>query len=171
MNTYSLPVLPLVDDIVLPGMVVPLELDSERQAAVDAARTAQTRVLLVPRPDGRYGSVGVVAEIVQTGRLPGGASAVVVRAVERARIGAGVTGPGAALWVEARTDEPAEADERVRQLAAEYKSVLLSLLQHREAWQVIDAVHRMTDPAQLADSAGYASWLDRQQKTTLLETF
>jgi ATP-dependent Lon protease len=171
MTTHSLPVLPLRDDVVLPGMVVPLELDSERQAAVDAARTSDlNRVLVVPRPEGRYGSVGVIAEIVQTGRLPGGASAVVVRAVERGRIGSGVTGPGAALWVEVTTQEE-HVDAHTRELAAEYKSVLLSLLQHREAWQVIDAVHRMTEPAELADSAGYASWLDRDQKTRLLETF
>jgi len=173
MRTHELPVLPLIDDVLLPGMVVPLEVDAERQAAVDAARSADDtnpRVLLVPRPDGRYGDVGVIADIVQTGRLPGGASAVVVRALQRARIGAGVTGPGAALWVEATTaDEP--VSEHARELAADYKSVLLTLLQHREAWQVIDAVHRVTDPAELADSAGYASWLDREQKARLLETF
>ena len=178
MSTHALPVLPLIDDIVLPGMVVPLEVDAERQAAVDAARSSDQRnpqVLLVPRPDGRYGGVGVVADIVQSGRLPGGASAIVVRAVERARIGAGVTGPGAALWVEVSTDQAPYQDgstaERTAELAADYKGVLLTLLQHREAWQVIDAVHRMNDPAQLADSAGYASWLDQAQKTQLLETF
>jgi ATP-dependent Lon protease len=176
MSTHALPVLPLIDDVVLPGMVVPLEIDAERQAAVDAARASDEnhpQVLLVPRPDGRYGSVGVVADIVQIGRLPTGASAVVVRAIERGRIGAGVTGPGAALWVEVVTAEPTQEplSERTRELASDYKATLLTLLQHREAWQVIDAVHRMTDPSELADSAGYASWLDREQKTKLLETF
>ncbi|MPZ96902.1 MAG: endopeptidase La, partial [Propionibacteriales bacterium] len=92
-------------------------------------------------------------------------------ALSRGRIGAGVTGPGAALWVEVSTVEDAPVDDRIRELAAEYKTLLLSLLQHREAWQVIDAVHRMTDPAELTDSAGYASWLDREQKTRLLESF
>ncbi|MGH3496110.1 MAG: endopeptidase La [Nocardioidaceae bacterium] len=174
MTKLSLPVLPVVDAVVLPGMVVPMPLDPERQAAVDAARAGESdtpQVLLVPRPDGRYAKVGVVAEIVQIGRLPGGGPAVVVRATQRARIGTGVTGPGAALWVEAETVDDPEPTGRTKELAADYKGVLISLLQHREAWQVIDAVHRMTDPAQLADSAGYASWLDLAQTRQLLETF
>src|SRR5262249_26266472 len=41
-------------------------------------------------------------------------------------------------------------------------------LQRRGAWQVIDAVERMTDPAQLADSAGYTPWLTLAQKAELL---
>ena len=32
----------------------------------------------------------------------------------------------------------------------------MSMLQQRGAWQVIDAVQRMTDPSELADTAGYA---------------
>ena len=76
-DPLRLPLLFVGADVVLPGMVVPLQLNSERQAAVDAARSAATedavaRVLLVPRVDGRYGTVGAVAEIVQVGRTPGG---------------------------------------------------------------------------------------------------
>ena len=57
-DPLRLPLLFVGADVVLPGMVVPLQLDSERQAAVDAARSAATedavaRVLLVPRVDGR----------------------------------------------------------------------------------------------------------------------
>ena len=118
-----LPLLFVGDDVVLPGMVVPLQLDSERQAAVDAARSAagdQTtaQVLLVPRVDGRYGAVGAVGEIVQVGRTPGGAPAAVVRATGRARIGAGVNGPGAALWVEAEPVETPKATEHERRSRA-----------------------------------------------------
>jgi len=185
MSVHTLPVLPLTDTVVLPGMVLPVELDAERQAAVDAARTAagsgprsgirstdpSARVLLVPRLDGRYGAVGVVAEIAQVGRLPDGRTAAVVRAIQRARVGAGVTGPGAALWVEATPVEDPVADARTSDLAAEYKQVLTALLQQRGAWQVVDSIERITDPAELADSAGYASWLDVAHKAELLETF
>ena len=172
---YELPVLPLSDTVVLPGMVVPVTLDSERQAAVDAARTA-TRppatpgLLLVPRIDGHYASVGVVAQIVKVGRLPGGEPAVVVRATTRARIGTGINGPGAALWVQADkiTDPPATG--RTADLAGEYKSVLTSILQQRGAWEVIDRIGAITDAGELADTAGYTSWLDTEQKLTLLET-
>ena len=62
-ETLTLPVLPLDDDVVLPGMVVPIELtDTEVRGAIDAARNStglgrgpgirseeKSQVLLVPR--------------------------------------------------------------------------------------------------------------------------
>ena len=44
------------------------------------------------------------------------------------------------------------------------------MLQRREAWQIIDFVNKLTDPSQLADTAGYASYLTDVQKRQLLET-
>ena len=111
-----------------------------------------------------------MAEIVQIGRLQTGQQVAVVRATGRARIGAGVNGPGAALWVEAEPIVEPEADESVKELATEYRQLLISILQHRNAWQVIDAVQRMTGASELADSAGYAAWLDAADKKHLLET-
>src|SRR5689334_14587158 len=108
-NTLALPVLALPEPVVLPGMVVPIELDDAVQAVVDAARAGSDgELLLAPRLPDRYPTHGAIAEIEQIGRLPGGAAVVVVRAARRARIGTGVSGPGAALWVEAEpVDEPA----------------------------------------------------------------
>ncbi len=41
-ETLTLPVLPLDDDVVLPGMVVPIELtDNEVRGAIDAARNSK----------------------------------------------------------------------------------------------------------------------------------
>src|SRR5690348_14223494 len=167
MATY--PVLPLTDAVLLPGMVIPVTLDGTTQAAVDAARAAgDKQVLAVPRVDGEYGSFGVVASVDKVGRLPSGEPAAVVRGLHRVRIGSGVPGPGAALWVEAtELDEPAPAG-RARELAREYKAPVTALLQERGAWQVIDAVERMTDLSELADSAGYAPWLTLPQKLELL---
>ncbi|MFC5004134.1 endopeptidase La [Dactylosporangium cerinum] len=165
----TLPVLPLTDDVLLPGMVIPVTLDATTQAAVDAARSAgDKRVLAVPRVDGEYGSFGVVAVLEKVGRLPSGEPAAVVRGLSRARIGAGVPGPGAALWVEATLlDEPAPAG-KAKELAREYKALVIGVLQERGAWQVIDTVERMTDLSELADSAGYAPWLTLEQKIQLL---
>ena len=56
--------------------------------------------VVVPFIDGRYASVGVVAEVMEAGELPGGMPAVAVRGVERARLGTAVPGTGQALWVE-----------------------------------------------------------------------
>ncbi|MEV7229959.1 endopeptidase La [Polymorphospora sp. NPDC051019] len=165
----TLPVLPLTDDVLLPGMVIPVTLDATTQAAVDAARaTGDKQVLAVPRVDGEYGPVGAVATIEKVGRLPSGEPAAVVRGLSRARIGSGVPGPGAALWVEATPlTEPAPAG-KARELAREYKALMTAVLQQRGAWQVVDAVERMTDLSELADSAGYAPWLTVAQKSELL---
>jgi ATP-dependent Lon protease len=46
----------------------------------------------------------------------------------------------------------------------------VAILQKRNAWQVIDSVQRIADPGQLADTAGYASYLENEQKRQLLET-
>jgi len=43
----SVPVLFLSDSIVLPGMVVPIELDDAARAAVDAARASESGELLI----------------------------------------------------------------------------------------------------------------------------
>jgi ATP-dependent Lon protease len=168
----SVPVLFLSESIVLPGMVVPIELDDAARAAVDAARASESGELLIaPRLEDRYPSYGVLASIVQVGRVAGGSgTAAVVRGNGRAQIGAGTSGPGPALWVEVtEVDEP-EATDETRALAAEYKKLLLAYLQRREAWQIVDFVNQLTDPSAVADTAGYASYLTQVQKRQLLET-
>ncbi|MFE3983928.1 endopeptidase La [Nocardia tengchongensis] len=152
-------------------MVVPIELDESSQAAIDAARAGKVnQVLVAPRLDEGYASYGVVATIEQVGRMRGGAPAAVLKAESRAKIGHGVTGPGAALWVEAEPVEIPAADGRTKELAAEYKKLVVSVLQRREAWQVIDAVNQMNDPSTLADAAGWASYLSNEQKREILDT-
>ncbi|SDU79107.1 endopeptidase La [Gordonia westfalica] len=170
-QTYSLPVLFVPDVVVLPGMVVPIPLDDAAQATVDAARASETGKLLVaPRLDDRYPTYGVISSIVQVGRIPGGGLAAVVKGEQRAQIGAGTPGHGAALWVEATEVEDSEVTDEVRDLAGEYKKLVLAMLQRREAWQLIDAVNKMADPSDLADTSGYAAWLTDEQKRELLET-
>ncbi|MCW2824159.1 MAG: lon, partial [Aeromicrobium sp.] len=165
------PVLALADVVVLPGMVVPIELDDAARAAVDAARTSNDdRLLVAPRLEDRYATHGVIATIQQVGRLPGGGPGAVLRAEQRAHIQGGVTGPGAALWVEAELVEDVDPSEVVLDLGRDYKGLLVTILQKRNAWQVIDSVQRLTDPGQLADTAGYASYLENEQKRQLLET-
>src|SRR3954467_5843641 len=166
----ALPFLFLSDLVVLPGMVVPIPLDEAAQAAVDAARASSEGGLLVaPRLEDAYASCGVVATVERVGRMVGGGAGAVLRAGRRARIGSGVTGPGAALWVEVEPVEEA-VTERARELAEDYKRLVVAVLQRREAWQIIDTVHRMTDPSAIADAAGYAPYLSEDRKRELLET-
>jgi ATP-dependent Lon protease len=169
MTQASLPVLFLSDLVVLPGMVVPIPLDEAAQAAVDAARaSSDSELLLAPRLEDRYASYGVVATVERVGRMMGGGAGAVLRAGRRARIGSGVTGPGAALWVEAEPVEETVTDH-ARELAEEYKRLVVAVLQRREAWQIIDQVNQMTDPSLIADAAGWAPYLSDEQKRQLLE--
>ncbi|CAM5576833.1 hypothetical protein SANTM175S_08948 [Streptomyces antimycoticus] len=136
----TLPVLPLDDEVVLPGMVVPLDLsDTEVRAAVEAAQAAarssgsgsgKPKVLLVPRVDGTYAGIGTLGTIEQVGRLSDGDPGALIRGVRRVRIGAGTTGPGAALWVEGTTVEEIVPDPlpgAVTELIKEYKALAYQL--------------------------------------------
>jgi ATP-dependent Lon protease len=174
-ETLTLPVLPLDDLVALPGMVVPVSLaDAEARSAIDAAQAAEhgepgkARVLLVPRLDGKYAAAGALGVVEQVGRFPGGEHGAVVRATARVKIGAGTTGPGAALWVEATVvaDETGASEELVR----EYRALITTILQQRGAWQMIDSLQQVSSPSALADLAGYAPYLTLEQKTWLLET-
>ncbi len=185
-ETLSLPVLPLDDTVVLPTMVVPVELSgAEVRAAIEAARLSASgavntpesrsgddkpRLLLIPRIGGKYASVGTLGVIEQTGRLPSGEPAVVIRGLSRVRIGTGTVGPGAALWVEGTVVDEPPASTRAQELAREYRGIASTILQKRGAWQVIDVLQNITSPSALADSSGYAGYLSVEQKTELLET-
>src|SRR3954452_10105858 len=123
-----LPVLFVSDLVVLPGMVVSIELDESSRAAVDAARaTSDGRLLVAPRLGDRYASYGVIASVEQVGRFRGGSPAAVLKAESSARVGSGVSGPGAALWVETESMDDVRT-ERARELADEYKRLVVAVL-------------------------------------------
>ncbi len=175
----TLPVLPLDDEVVLPGMVVPLDLsDTEVRAAVEAAQAAASpgnkpRVLLVPRVDGTYAGIGTLGKVEQVGRLSDGDPGALIRGLGRVKIGSGTTGPGAALWVEGTTVEETVPDPlpgQVAELVKEYKALATSWLRKRGAWQVVDRIQQIEDVGQLADNSGYSPFLTTEQKVRLLET-
>ncbi|MGY0491821.1 endopeptidase La [Streptomyces sp. WG-D5] len=178
-NPLTLPVLPLDDEVVLPGMVVPLDLnDTDVRAAVEAAQaaartgTSKPKVLLVPRIDGTYANTGVLGTVEQVGRLADGDPGALIRGVGRVRIGAGTTGPGAALWVEGLTVEEEVPDPlpgAVTELVKEYKALATNWLKKRGAWQVVDRVQAIDDVSALADNSGYSPFLTTAQKVELLE--
>ncbi|MFF2959677.1 endopeptidase La [Streptomyces sp. NPDC057963] len=176
----ALPVLPLDDEVVLPGMVVPLDLsDTDVRAAVEAAQAAaregggKPEVLLVPRVDGTYAGTGVIGTVEQVGRLSDGDPGALIRGRGRVRIGAGTSGPGGALWVEGtRVDEavPDPLPGAAAELVKEYKALATSWLKKRGAWQVVDRVQQIEDISALADNSGYSPFLTTAQKVQLLET-
>ncbi|MEV6653078.1 endopeptidase La [Streptomyces sp. NPDC051219] len=177
--SLTLPVLPLDDEVVLPGMVVPLDLsDNDVRAAVEAAHAAapeggKPKVLLVPRVDGTYAATGVLGTVEQVGRLSDGDPGALIRGRSRVKVGAGTTGPGAALWIEGTpVDEtvPDPLPGSVTELVKEYKALATSWLKKRGAWQVVDRVQQIDGVSALADNSGYSPFLTLEQKVELLET-
>src|ERR1700704_5429143 len=100
-----LPLLPLDDRVILPHMTVPVAIDSESaRAAVVASRQTDGLVVLVPRIDGHYASLGTVAHIEESGRLPDGRQASVFRGQYRGVLNSAAVEREGALWM---TVEPA----------------------------------------------------------------
>jgi ATP-dependent Lon protease len=152
-------------------MVFTMALESdEARVAVEAARSAGGRLLLVPHIEGKYASIGVIAEVMEEGALPGGLPAVAVRGDQRAQIGTGVPGTGDALWVEAEPLDDGEATPAAGELAREYRAVLENILLSRGARQIAAQLREITEPGRLADVAGYSPDLTLVQKVQVLET-
>jgi ATP-dependent Lon protease len=171
LSTQTLPLLPLNNGVVLPGMVVTVTIEtSEAQAAADAAQAADRELILVPKQDGRYASVGVVAKVENAGQLPNGTSAVIVRGMHRARIGLGVAGQGPATWVQVEEATETEPTERARELAREYRAVVENILEARGAGRVAELLRGITEPGPIADTAAYSPDLSFERKVEVLET-
>ena len=168
-ETRELPVLPLTDDVVLPGMVAPIALDAEAQAAVDAARSAADgELVLVPRVNGAYNADGVVATIEQVGRLPNGEPAAALRGLRRAR--SALVSPELArrcgyrsLWSTRRRRPITRASWPLRTRQLPCRSCNTAARGSSSTTS-----RRSVDPSTLSDTAGYASYLDVDKKLWLL---
>src|SRR5580658_2732088 len=170
-ENVTLPLLPLTSGVLLPGMVFTMALESdEARAAVEAAQSAGGRLLLVPHIEGRYATVGVIAEVMEEGALPGGLQAAAIRGDRRATIGTAVPGTGDALWVEAEPIDEGEPTSAAHELAREYRAVLENILLSRGARQIAAQLREITEPGRLADVAGYSPDLSLSQKVEVLET-
>src|SRR5262245_12823336 len=171
-RTELLPLLPLHTGVVVPGMVVTITLESdEAKRAAAAAEAENGRLVLVPRLDGRFATVGTITQIESAGELPNGSRALVIRGGGRGRIvGSGVPGAEGALHVQIEPVVEPEPSGRVRELAREYHVLLESVLEHRGARRIADVLPGPDDPSALADTAAYSPDLTMEQRVELLET-
>src|SRR5579884_1301884 len=162
MSTSRLLLVPLDDAVVFPGMSLTL--------AVDVGE--EERVLLVPRHQNEFTSVGTVAEITDRVRLPGGARAYALTGLHRGVAGAAHTLPDGRLFVEVEErpdDHP--RDGRTRELEREYRAVVEELLELRgDDGRIAAFIRSITEPGALADTSGYAPDLSYEQKVKLLQT-
>jgi len=167
-----LPVLPMDDVVVLPHMTVTLAVEGDSQrAAIEAARQGSRLVLLVPRLDGKFGSIGTVARLGDSGELPTGAEAFMIRGEYRARLGGGQADIAGALWVKADPIlDPEPPTEGSLALMREYRALLENLVESRGVPQVVQFIRSAKTPGHLADLAGYSPDLSTEQKLQVLET-
>jgi len=172
LDTVTLPVLPLTNDVVLPGMVVTLALETdEARAAADAAAKAGSTLLLVPRHgDGRYARVGTVARIENRGNLPGGMPALVIRATVRAEVGLGVIGETSGLWVHASPVDDGELTDDIATRATELRAAIRALFEALGGRRLTEVLREVEDPSNLADLVGWWPDLAVERKVELLET-
>ncbi|TME56817.1 MAG: endopeptidase La, partial [Chloroflexi bacterium] len=167
-----LPVMPMDDVVVLPHMTVTLAVEGETaKAAIEAARQGNRLILLVPRLEGQYGSIGTVARLGDSAELPTGAEAFMLRGEYRARLGSGQADIGGALFVKADPiTDPDPAAEKTVELAREYRALLENLVESRGAPQLVQFLRAARTPGHLADLAGYSPDLTTEQKLEVLET-
>jgi ATP-dependent Lon protease len=172
LDIQALPLLPLTTGVVLPGMVVTLTIESdEARAAVGAAAEGDdAQLLTVPRIDGRYATVGVVAKIEDVGRMRNGVEAVVIRGLRRVTVGLGVPGTGQATWVQVEPAVETTTTPRASELAREYRAAVTSIAEARGVPAIAELLRGVTDPGQLADMSGYSPDLSFAQKVEVLET-
>lgn len=165
----TLPVLPLHTGVVLPQMVVTIALESAEAKAAAAAAGDNGRILLVPRVDGHYASIGVIAEVESVANLRSGVRAVVIRAQQRAHVGLGVVGTTDALWLQAEPIVEPVPDAHQRELAAELRATLRALFEAIGNPRLIELVGGSDEAGALADSAGWWPDLSIERKLELLE--
>src|SRR5215210_4125696 len=158
----SLLLIPLDDTVVFPTMDVTLPVNVGDD----------DRVLLVPRHDGEFATVGTIAEVTDTVRMPGGARAVSLSGIARGVAGAAHTDQLGRLRVEvAEHPDDVPVDGRTRNAEREYRAVVEEILELRGADErVASFLRAIAEPGPLADTIGYAPDVSFEQKVQVLET-
>ncbi|HKH41470.1 MAG TPA: endopeptidase La [Solirubrobacterales bacterium] len=157
----SLLLIPLDEAIVFPSITATLPVDTGDE----------DRVFLLPRQNGEFGRIGVVAEVIERGQLPGGAHVATVVGLHR-----GLAGAAEPVGDQLRIDvqeihDGHPQDDRTNELMQEYRAVVEEILELRNADERIGAfLLSIEEPGALADTAGYSPDLTREQKLKLIET-
>ena len=162
MSLSTMLLVPLEDLVVFPNMNVTLTVDVG----------SEERVLLVPRHENDYASVGTVAEVTDRVRLPGGGRAVALSGLHR-----GVAGAAQTDAMESCASRSTSAPTATRPTRARASSSASTARSSRRSSScaATTAASRpssasISEPGALADTVGYAPDFTFEQKVKLLET-
>jgi ATP-dependent Lon protease len=162
-HVETLLLIPLDDIVVFPNMNVTISAD---------VGDDDERVLLVPRHDAAYATVGTVAEVSELVRLPGGARAVNLNGLHRGTAGAAHTGPDGRLRVEVEEHPDEEPPGiKTRELEREYRAIVEEILSLRGDGEgrIAAFVRSIRETGTLADTAAYAPETSFEEKVELLQ--
>jgi ATP-dependent Lon protease len=152
----------LDDAIVFPTVTATLPIDVGEEE----------RVFLIPRRDGEYGRVGVVAEVIETGLSRRGRPVATVVGLHRGLIAGGAQADeGDALRVEVQEIRDGHPDdEHTRELTREYRAVVEEILEHRgDDGRIAAFLRSIDEPGALADTSGLSPDISNEDKLRLLE--
>jgi ATP-dependent Lon protease len=157
----SLPLVPLDDVVVFPGMPV----------TVPAAPGRDVRVLLLPRRGSGYAKVGVVAEVTKRSTVRGH-DVMSLEALHRAIPGVAHGDADGVLRVDVdERPDTVPPQGLTADLEREYRAVVEEILELRgDDGRIAAFLRNITEPGALADTTGYSPDLTFDQKLEVLET-
>jgi ATP-dependent Lon protease len=158
--TYRL--IPLDEAIVFPTVTATLPIDVGDDE----------RVFLMPRRDGEFGRIGVLAEVIETGLSRRGRPVATVVGLHRGLIAGGAEPDGETLRVEVQEIRDGHPeDEHTRELQTEYRAVVEEILEHRgDDGRIAAFLRSIDEPGALADTSGLSPDIPNEGKLRLLET-
>ncbi|MEP6534617.1 MAG: endopeptidase La [Bryobacteraceae bacterium] len=181
-DSKRLPMMPIRDVVIFPYMMTPFVVGRESSVrALEEALAGDKKIFLAtqhdasidePRPDEIF-SVGTVANIVQSLKLPDGNIKVLVEGVERAKIVTVTEDEGFFRAVVKTFGFKVESGPQLDQLTNRVTGLFeqyVKLSQNLNYETMIAAI-RVDEPGKLADTVGANLQLNIEEKQELLEIF
>ena len=181
-DTRRLPMMPIRDVVIFPYMMTPFVVGRESSVrALEEALAADKKIFLAtqhdasvdePRPDEIY-SVGTIANIVQSLKLPDGNIKVLVEGVERGKIVSVTEDEGFFRAVvktfHYKVEAGAQLDALVTRVTGLFEQYVK--LSQNLNYETMIAAIRVDEPGKLADTVGANLQLTIEEKQELLEIF
>jgi ATP-dependent Lon protease len=181
-DTRRLPMMPIRDVVIFPYMMTPFVVGRDSSVrALEEALAGDKKIFLAtqhdasvdePRPDEIY-SVGTIANIVQSLKLPDGNIKVLVEGVERAKVVSVSEDEGFFRAVVRTSQYRVEAGSQLDALTSRVTTLFeqyVKLSQNLNYETMIAAI-RVDEPGKLADTVGANLQLNIEEKQELLEIF
>ena len=156
--------IPLDEAIVFPTVTatLPIEVGDEE------------RVFLIPRRDGEFGRVGVVAEVIEHGLSRRGGPVATVVGLHRGLAGAAQADENDPEVLRVEVQEIRDGhpdDEHTREVAREYRAIVEEILELRgDDGRIAAFLRSVEEPGALADTSGLSPDINLEGKLRLLES-